>query len=150
MYLPLGISLSCLFVTVSGLFCFDFFENFVILLAILVPVKAAVDFAVVWITLFEVVLSVSVVDYLGWSIPLKFLLIFLPIFLPTFLAEDKRSILFYKYLMSWLNWIVHHFLYFTTWLITKVIFILSSISSGLEFWSVNHNSIYKNSESKFF
>ena len=93
MYLPLGISLSCLFVTVSGLFCFDFFENFVILLAILVPVKAAVDFAVVWITLFEVVLSVSVVDYLGWSIPLKFLLIFLPICLPTFLAEDKRSIL---------------------------------------------------------
>ena len=27
-------------------------------------------------------------------------------------------------------------------------FILSSISSGLEFWSVNHASIYKNSESK--
>ena len=27
-------------------------------------------------------------------------------------------------------------------------FILSSISSGLEFWSVNHNWIYENSESK--
>ena len=27
-------------------------------------------------------------------------------------------------------------------------FILSSISSGLEFWSVNHASIYENSESK--
>ena len=25
-------------------------------------------------------------------------------------------------------------------------FILSSISGGLEFWSVNHTSIYKNSE----
>ena len=29
-------------------------------------------------------------------------------------------------------------------------FILSSISSGLEFWSVNHTSIYENSESKAF
>ena len=33
---------------------------------------------------------------------------------------------------------------------TKVKFILLSISSGLEFWSVNHTSIYKNSESKVF
>ena len=32
-------------------------------------------------------------------------------------------------------------------LITKVMFILSSISKGWEFWSVNHNSIYKTSES---
>ena len=29
-------------------------------------------------------------------------------------------------------------------------FILSSISSGLELWSVNHTSIYKSSESKVF
>ena len=29
-------------------------------------------------------------------------------------------------------------------------FILSSISSWLGFWSVNHNSIYKNSKSKVF
>ena len=29
-------------------------------------------------------------------------------------------------------------------------FILSSISSGLEFWSVNHTSIYENSELKVF
>ena len=29
-------------------------------------------------------------------------------------------------------------------------FVLSSISSGLEFWSVNHTAIYKNSESKAF
>ena len=27
-------------------------------------------------------------------------------------------------------------------------FLLSSISRGLEFWSVNHTSIYENSESK--
>ena len=31
---------------------------------------------------------------------------------------------------------------------TKVIFILSSISSSLEFWSVNHTSMYENSELK--
>ena len=29
-------------------------------------------------------------------------------------------------------------------------FIFSSISSGLEFWSVNHTSIYDNSESNVF
>ena len=29
-------------------------------------------------------------------------------------------------------------------------FILSSISSGLEFWLVNHNSIYENSELNVF
>ena len=29
-------------------------------------------------------------------------------------------------------------------------FILSSISSGLEIWSINHTSIYENSESKDF
>ena len=29
-------------------------------------------------------------------------------------------------------------------------FILSSISSGLEFWSVNHTSIYENSESNVY
>ena len=31
-----------------------------------------------------------------------------------------------------------------------MIFILSFISTGLEFWSVNHTSIYENSESKVF
>ena len=29
-------------------------------------------------------------------------------------------------------------------------FVLSSISRGLEFWSVNHTSIYENSESNVF
>ena len=29
-------------------------------------------------------------------------------------------------------------------------FILSSISRGLKFWSVNHTSVYENSESKVF
>ena len=31
-----------------------------------------------------------------------------------------------------------------------MIFILSSISSGLEFWSINHTSMYENSWSKVF
>ena len=31
-----------------------------------------------------------------------------------------------------------------------MVLILISISSSLEFWSVNHTSIYKNSESKVF
>ena len=32
----------------------------------------------------------------------------------------------------------------------KMVFILSSISRGLEYWSVNHTSIYENSESNAF
>ena len=39
-YLCLGISLSCSFVTVSGLFCCEVFETFLILLAILLPIKS--------------------------------------------------------------------------------------------------------------
>ena len=41
-YLSLGISLSFSFVTVSELFCCEFFETFVILLAILLPIKSQV------------------------------------------------------------------------------------------------------------
>ena len=33
---------------------------------------------------------------------------------------------------------------------TKLMLILSSISSGLEFWSVNQTSMYENSELKVF
>ena len=45
-YLSLGISLSCSFVTVSEIFCCEFFETFVILLAILFPIKSPVASAV--------------------------------------------------------------------------------------------------------
>ena len=56
-YLSLDISLSCLFVIVSKLFCSEFLERFVILLAILLPIKAPVASAVFLIILFEEVLS---------------------------------------------------------------------------------------------
>ena len=39
---------------------------------------------------------------------------------------------------------------FTLYLVTKVIHILSSISSSLEFWSVNHTSVYEDSELNAF
>ena len=52
---------------------------------------------------------------------------------------------------------IHHsnytnvlFLYATYYLITRVISILSSISSGWEFWSVNNTSIYEKSELYIF
>ena len=45
-YLSLGISLSCLFVTVSELLCWGFFETLIILSAILLPIKSPVAFAV--------------------------------------------------------------------------------------------------------
>ena len=42
------------------------------------------------------------------------------------------------------------FSYFTLYSITKVMFILSSVSRGFEIWSVNHTSMYENSELKIF
>ena len=45
---------------------------------------------------------------------------------------------------------MNHFLYVTLLLLTKVMFILSSVSSGVEFWSVNHTSVYESSELKVF
>ena len=65
-------------------------------------------------------------------------------------SKRQKSIAFYKSSISWLNWIAHNLLYFTLQLITKVMFILSSIFGGWLFWSVNHTLIYENSESKVF
>ena len=45
-YLSLGISLSCSFVTISELFCCEVFEAFVILSAISLPIKSTVAFVV--------------------------------------------------------------------------------------------------------
>ena len=42
-YHSLGISLSCSFVTISELFGCEFFETFVILLVVLLPIKLPVD-----------------------------------------------------------------------------------------------------------
>ena len=50
--------------------------------------------------------------------------------------------------MSRLNWITLHFLSFTLYLTTIVMFILSSISRDLECWLLNHTSIYENSKLK--
>ena len=99
-YLSLGISLgiswSISLVTVSELFYCKIFETFVVLLAILLPIKSPVDSAVFSINIFEIILSASVADYLARSrsfwlyLPLKVLLRFLPISLPMFLAKDKN------------------------------------------------------------
>ena len=58
-FLSLGIFLSCSFVTVSELSCCELSETFVILLAILLPIKSPVASAVFRITFFEIVLSAS-------------------------------------------------------------------------------------------
>ena len=61
------------------------------------------------------------------------LYLYLPIYLPVFLAIDKN-----------------HFLYVLVSLMAKVTFTLSPFSKGLQFWSINHTSIYENSELKVF
>ena len=53
---------------------------------LLLPIKSVIAFAVFWITLFEVIVSIIVADCFAWSkvfwlcLPLQFLLIFLPMF----------------------------------------------------------------------
>ena len=72
-YLSLGISLSCSFVIASEIFYGKLFETFVILpsyelatvSALLIPIKSPTVSAAFRITLFEVVLSASVADYLA-------------------------------------------------------------------------------------
>ena len=66
-YLFLADSLSCSFVIVFELFSSERIETFVILLAILLPIKSTVSFAVSWITPFNVNLSASAADCLSWS-----------------------------------------------------------------------------------
>ena len=66
-YISLSISLSCVFVTVSELFYCEFFETFIILSVILLPIKSPVVSSVFWIIYFEVVLSAPVADCLAWS-----------------------------------------------------------------------------------
>ena len=66
-YLSIGISLWCLFVIVSELFHYEFFETFVILLTILYLIKSKVASAVFWIALFEAVLNACVADFLALS-----------------------------------------------------------------------------------
>ena len=101
-YFPLGISLSCFFVTVSELFCIEFLEIFVILSATLLPFKSPVAFAVFWTALFEAVLRALVVDCLAWSkvfwlyLLFKFLLIFYQYF-THILSKRQKFIVFNKY-----------------------------------------------------
>ena len=61
-YRSSGISLSFSFVIVSGLFCCELFETFVILLATFLPIKSPVASVAFWIAHFESVFS-SVADF---------------------------------------------------------------------------------------
>ena len=68
MYLFLGVALSAS--TSISLFCnslADVFETFVILLALLLPIKSPVASTAFWISLFDAVLTASVVDFLALS-----------------------------------------------------------------------------------
>ena len=78
----------------STLFLKVVFETFVILSAILLPVKSPIASAVLWIAFFEAVFIASVAtlvapDFLALSI--TFWLFLLLTFLPIFLANDKNS-----------------------------------------------------------
>ena len=63
----LSLSISSLFVTAYELFWGEVFETFVILSAILLPIKLPVASAVFWVVLYKAVLNVSATNCLEWS-----------------------------------------------------------------------------------
>ena len=83
-YFSLNFFLSSSFLTVSQLSSFEVFEAFVILSANLLAKILALAFAFFWTTLFEIVLSAFVAEFLAWSrcfwlyLLLNFLLTFFP------------------------------------------------------------------------
>ena len=89
---------------VFELLCGEVFEAFVIPSAILSPIKSPFVSVVFWISLFQVVLSASVVDFLALSksfwlcLPLKFYQCF---------QEKQKPIVFYIYSIFGFNWITH-------------------------------------------
>ena len=65
LYLSSDIFLSCTYLTVSELFCYEIFETFDILLAILLPIKWTVASGIFSIVPFEAVLNASVAEFLA-------------------------------------------------------------------------------------
>ena len=88
---------------------------------------------------------------LEWSIrfwlylPVKFLLTFF-----THIFSKRQNNPWSSTNIWSLGWIKYLTFSFTHHLISKNIFILSFVSSSLEFWSVNHTSIYEKSKLKVF
>ena len=96
---------------VFELFGGEVLETFVILSATLFPIKPPVPSAFFWIVLFEAISSASVADFLAWSRSfwLYLLLKFLFMFLTYISSKRQKSIVFYKYSISWLNLAAYHF-----------------------------------------
>ena len=92
-FISLAISIfSNSFIATSELFCGEFFETFVILSAVLLPIKSSVAYAIFWIAFLRAVLTNSLADCYQWfrSFWLNLVLTFLPIFLNISLAKNKN------------------------------------------------------------
>ena len=115
-----------------------FFETLLILSTNLLPIKASVASAVFWIDLFEAVFIESVVDFSALS--RSFWPYLLLKFLPMFFAKDKNPYPF-TYILS-LSSIISFNYFYVFHVITIAKFIISSISNGWLFWSMNHSLIW--------
>ena len=113
-YLSFGNSFSDPIFSVSlysvfRLFYDKVFKIFVILSAILLPIKSGVPSTVLWIALFEAVLSASATDYFAWSrhfwlhLLLKFVPMFLMIFFFTYVLTSHAALKFIKRYLSKVN-----------------------------------------------
>ena len=93
-------------------------------------IKSPVASVVFWSTLLEADFATYVPTYVAVSINL------LPYLSLNLFANDKKTVSFNVFSVLWFCWISH---FYKAYQIITVKFTLSSISSGLLFWSVNHN-----------
>ena len=127
--------------SIVGNFLVDFLETLVLFSAILLPTKSPVASAVFCIAHLEAVFIASVADFLAVSTSFfSYLLLIL-------LAKDMNPYPFTSFLVFGLALINISFIHY---LITMVRFILSSISKGLLFSSLNHTIISSHSELNVF
>ena len=108
----------------------------VVLSAILFPIKSPVVSAVFWATLLEPFFTATLPVFVQYPS------IFYNIYhFYHFCSKWQKAISFNVFSVFWFYWISH---FYKIEPIIGVTFTLSSICSGLLFWSINHNSIDSN------
>ena len=140
------IDFSCDFVGVIILPEALYESSLITLYAILFPIKLPFVSAVFWIVLFEAVFSVSAVDH--FMQPRRFYPYKLLTFLSMCFLTGKNWSTFDINLISGYDWIYHFICIYQ--LITRVKYILLSISSGFKLLSLSHTSMYGNSDWNVF
>ena len=104
-------------------FCFSKWSNFI---SCFISNQISIASGGFWTTRLEAVFAASIPVFVTASIN----------FFTIFSCEWEKTIYFNVFSVLWFCWISH---FYNVYPIISVIFTLSAISTGLLFWSVNHN-----------